>query len=154
MHIYAYTRKTWLTAMPFNPWTGKIPWRRAWKPTSYSCLENPHGQRSLMGSSWLKRIRYNWITKHSTQTFKAHVKWSLSNSFKIKFDLLSSFWETCFYIGVFIQFPPKLHNVAILWLMKQTLRKIYNLSKLSGLTSPADTIWTLSLWLQSSVFFP
>ena len=25
----------------FNPWVGKIPWRRAWQPTQYSCLENP-----------------------------------------------------------------------------------------------------------------
>ena len=32
-----------------NPWVGKIPWGRAWQPTQYSCLENPHGQRSLAG---------------------------------------------------------------------------------------------------------
>ena len=25
----------------FNPWSGKIPWRRAWHPLQYSCLENP-----------------------------------------------------------------------------------------------------------------
>ena len=25
----------------FNPWVGKIPWRRARQPTPYSCLENP-----------------------------------------------------------------------------------------------------------------
>ena len=40
----------------FNPWVGKIRWRRAWQLTpvflpgeslQYSCLENPHGQRSL-----------------------------------------------------------------------------------------------------------
>ena len=38
----------------FDPWVGKIPWRRAWQPPpalQYSCLENPHGQRSLMGYS-------------------------------------------------------------------------------------------------------
>ena len=42
-------QETW-----FDPWVGKIPWRRAWQPTpifQYSCLENPHGQRSLMGCS-------------------------------------------------------------------------------------------------------
>ena len=32
----------------FDPWVGKMPWRRAWQPTPvWSCLENPHGQRSL-----------------------------------------------------------------------------------------------------------
>ena len=24
----------------FNPWVGKVPWRRKWQPTLYSCLEN------------------------------------------------------------------------------------------------------------------
>ena len=25
----------------FNPWVGKLPWRRTWQPTPVSCLENP-----------------------------------------------------------------------------------------------------------------
>ena len=25
----------------FNPWVGKIPWKRTWQPTPYSCLGNP-----------------------------------------------------------------------------------------------------------------
>ena len=33
----------------FNPRVRKIPWRRPWQSTQYSCLENPHGQRSLAG---------------------------------------------------------------------------------------------------------
>ena len=24
----------------FDPWVGKIPWRREWKPTQYACLGN------------------------------------------------------------------------------------------------------------------
>ena len=35
----------------FHPWVGKMPWRRAWQPLQYSCLETPHGQRSLVGYS-------------------------------------------------------------------------------------------------------
>ena len=31
--------KCWL-----DPWVGKIPWRRAWNPLQYSCLENPIGR--------------------------------------------------------------------------------------------------------------
>ena len=34
----------------FDPWVGKIPWRRAWQPTLISCLGNPI-QRSLVGYS-------------------------------------------------------------------------------------------------------
>ena len=33
------------------PGLGNIPWRRAWQPLQYSCLENLHGQRSLVGDS-------------------------------------------------------------------------------------------------------
>ena len=29
----------------FNPWVRKIPWRRAWQPIQYSCLENPKERR-------------------------------------------------------------------------------------------------------------
>ena len=32
----------------FDPWVGKIPWRRKWHPLWYLYLENPHGQRNLV----------------------------------------------------------------------------------------------------------
>ena len=35
----------------FSLWVRQIPWRRKWQPLQYSCLENPHGQRSLVGYS-------------------------------------------------------------------------------------------------------
>ena len=31
----------------FNPWAGKIPWRRAWRPTPAFLPGESHGQRSL-----------------------------------------------------------------------------------------------------------
>ena len=33
----------------FNPWVGKIPWRREWQPTPVSLRGKSHGQRSLVG---------------------------------------------------------------------------------------------------------
>ena len=38
--------ETWV-----QPWVGTIPWRKVWQPLQYSCLENPHGQRTLAGYS-------------------------------------------------------------------------------------------------------
>ena len=35
----------------FNPWVGKIHWRRAWQPTPVFLPGESHGQRSLVGSS-------------------------------------------------------------------------------------------------------
>ena len=35
-------------------------------PLQYSCLDNPHGQRGLVGySPWGHRVRHDWATKHS-----------------------------------------------------------------------------------------
>ena len=35
----------------FDPWLGKIPWRRAWQPTPVLLPGESHGQRSLVGYS-------------------------------------------------------------------------------------------------------
>ena len=37
----------------FDPWVGKIPWRRKWQPTPVFLPGKSHGQRSLVGyRSW------------------------------------------------------------------------------------------------------
>ena len=35
----------------FDPWVGKIPWRRAWQPTPVFLPGESYGQRSLVGYS-------------------------------------------------------------------------------------------------------
>ena len=35
----------------FDPWVGKIPWRRTWRPTPVFLPGKYHGQRSLEGYS-------------------------------------------------------------------------------------------------------
>ena len=35
----------------FDPWVGKIPWRREWQPTPVFLPGEFHGQKSLMGYS-------------------------------------------------------------------------------------------------------
>jgi len=35
----------------FDPWVGKIPWKRAWQPTPVFLTGESHGQRSLEGYS-------------------------------------------------------------------------------------------------------
>ena len=40
----------------FNHTVGKIPWRRAWQPTSVSIPEEFHGLKSLVGySPWTRK---------------------------------------------------------------------------------------------------
>ena len=44
----------------FNPWIGKISWRREWQPTPVFLPEKSDGQRSLVGYSPLgHRVRHN-----------------------------------------------------------------------------------------------
>ena len=49
----------------FNPWVGKIPWRRKWQPTPVFLAGKSHGQKSLVGySSWgRKRAGHNLVAK-------------------------------------------------------------------------------------------
>ena len=59
----------------FDPWVGKIPWRRAWQPTPVFLPGEPHGQRSLAGyCSSRHKVGYDqsecmqahdWIAKES-----------------------------------------------------------------------------------------
>ena len=43
----------------FNPWVGKIHWRRKWQPTPVLLPGESHGERSLVGcSAWGRREAY------------------------------------------------------------------------------------------------
>ena len=49
----------------FNPWVGKIPWRRKWQPTPVFLPGESHGRRSLVGYS-------PWVSKESDTTERLH----------------------------------------------------------------------------------
>ena len=49
----------------FDPWVGKIPWRRKWQPTPVFLPGESHGQRSLVGYS-------PWGCKGSNTTLRGH----------------------------------------------------------------------------------
>ena len=48
----------------FNPWVGKIPWRRKWQHTPVFLLKNPMDRAPW----WAKgqRVRHDWVTKHTS----------------------------------------------------------------------------------------
>ena len=55
----------------FDPWVGKIPWRRTWQPTPIFLPREFHGQRSLagycpQGCKMSDMAKANW---HSTHTY-------------------------------------------------------------------------------------
>ena len=56
----------------FDPWVGKIPWRRAWQPTPVFFPGESHRQRSLADySPWGCRVRHDW----SNLAHMQHTAW-------------------------------------------------------------------------------
>ena len=51
----------------FDPWIGKISWRRKWQPTPVFLPGESHGRRSLVGYSprGSKKVRHDWATSLS-----------------------------------------------------------------------------------------
>ena len=61
------------TCQYFEPWVGKIPWRRRWQSTLVFLPGKSHGQRSLVSySPWgCKRVRYVLVTKQQQYVYAA-----------------------------------------------------------------------------------
>ena len=53
----------------FDPWVGKIPWRRAWQPTPVFSPGESHGQRSLAGYSPWGRTESDMTKRALTHTY-------------------------------------------------------------------------------------
>ena len=55
----------------FNPWVGKIPWRRKWQPTPVLMPGKFHGWRSLVGySPWGRKELDTTEQLHFTNLLK------------------------------------------------------------------------------------
>ena len=48
-HLWGSDGKESACNAGFDPWVGRIPWRREWQPTPVFWPEKSHGQRSLAG---------------------------------------------------------------------------------------------------------
>ena len=55
----------------FDPWVGKIPWRRKWQSTPEFLPGKSHGQRSLEGSSVRVYVDGSKNTKHAFAIFRS-----------------------------------------------------------------------------------
>ena len=78
----------------FDPWVGKIPWRRKWQPTPVFLPGKSHGQKSLEGYSPKNhgRVRHDLGTKQKQQLPKS-----------IPISKLSPFLPLCQRLGKLFQ---------------------------------------------------
>ena len=68
----------------FNPWIGKISWRRKWQPTPVFLPAKSHGWRNLVGSCPWGRKELAMTEQLHFTSHKDHHK-SLHKKFKIKY---------------------------------------------------------------------
>ena len=80
----------------FDPWVGKIPWRKAWQTTPVFLPGESHGQKSLVGySPWgLKELDITEATQHACTLLALTNAKSLEGKFQIPFS-----FPTCLGIG-------------------------------------------------------
>ena len=75
----------------FDPWVGKISWRKKWKPTPVFLLGKVHGQRSLVDRLlWMgsQRVGHNWAYTH---THTQHILNTISHKKRLRKVLLNTF---------------------------------------------------------------
>ena len=84
----------------FDPWVGKIPWRRAWQPTPIFLPRESQEQRSLAGDRPCGcRVRHDWSDLLCKQTLKGRVgkvRWVAVVSFFVKlvtWDIKMNGWD-------------------------------------------------------------
>ena len=122
----------------FNPWVGKIPWRRKWQPTLVLLPGKSHGQKSLIGYSPHGH-------KESDMTERLHFHFSLSLSFS-PLPLASVLFSALFkassdnYFCLFVFFPLGMVLITTSCTMSRT-----------SIHSSSGTLPYLILWLYFSL---
>ena len=100
----------------FNPWAGKIPWRRAWQPTPVFLSGEFHGQRSLQATVHgvtMSRTQLNmfcgrqffpWsLIKASVigNMLQFHIQIKLQNAlYRTTLACVAKLWKCCTDLGV------------------------------------------------------
>ena len=101
----------------FDPWVGKIPWRRKWQPIPVFLSGQSFGQMSLAdySPSVHNRVGYDWVTKQQQYKQQSRVAFPLKGYLCFFFHLKSS---TLFLLSLI---PNSQKRRAILWLQMSML---------------------------------
>ena len=118
------------------PGSGRPPGDGHGNPLQYSCLENPHGQRSLGGTvHGSQRVGHNWVTHTFTLDFLID-KWSANHK-----GFTSSFLTVVYLISV-------LYKKLLRWLSSHN--NVINL-KMVYFKTIIKNKYTLYIYLKSKL---
>ena len=107
------TQEMWVASLSrceLHPWIGKVPWRRAQRPTPVFLPEKSRGQRSLAGySPCLQRARQDWsdlacLHANEERELLSRKGMRIFNA-SVAYDPLNMFRNT----------PPPINEVVIPW---------------------------------------
>ena len=80
----------------FDPWVGKIPWRRVWQPIQYSCLENPMDRGAWQAI--VHRVSKSWIQlKQLSMHACSILYWLLGKCRFIELCSSSKYWHNSLF---------------------------------------------------------
>ena len=86
----------------FDPWVGKIPWKRAWQPTPVFLPGRVHGQRSLVGYSQWDRKESDTTEQLTLSLPFSHILGAVlgaEDTVVNKVTKIPAFGELSFYLG-------------------------------------------------------
>ena len=134
----------------FDPWVGKMPWRRKWQPTPAFLPGKFHGQRSLVDySPWgRKELGHDseWACVHVHTHFESLNPWKVALRVFLE-QLVHSLWEP----GWARRIGLSKHKGSVLWmLLLLTEAGIL----LHWLQVPPSLAEAMSLGLKSPMPFP
>ena len=130
----------------FNPWVGKIPWRRALQPTP----RKSHGQKSLVGyGPW--GFKESDTTEH-TQHTHTHMH---ENANKIYISSLNYFLELrihlmwCCNYSIIAKIPNPWDKLFICARGKKYCHRYVCFSHICGCLIPTNHIWNIRIKLST-----
>ena len=77
----------------FEPWVGKIPWKRPWQPTPLSCLENPMDRGAWPIAVHRVPKRQTWLKRLSTKRIICNWNYYKLNSNPFLLGMFFILWE-------------------------------------------------------------
>ena len=86
----------------FDPWVGKIPWRRKWQPTPILLPGKFHGQRSLVGySPWNRKelpLSFPFLFHLSTEYHITHIHCLCVMQYRLGYTIVMNIPNNKWYI--------------------------------------------------------
>ena len=91
----------------FDPWVGKISWRRAWQPTPIFLLREFRGQKSLVGSESkgckeLDTTETTWQAHTHRENVLYYKHFSLNKKKKTPYKYFKDYYNGCIIIHYMI----------------------------------------------------